>query len=63
MAVQVTRTITLTYPDFETYFEDRQHWNLSEEGSGYFGSFKHWQHEVTLEEVPGAMVSEEFGIV
>jgi len=46
MTVTVVRTITLTYPDFETYVEDRKLWYLPSAGTGTFGPKKKWHHSI-----------------
>lgn len=46
MTYTVRRTITLTYESEERYREDRTHWQLPDEGEGYFSTRKYWQHEI-----------------
>lgn len=50
MSIKVTRTIVLTYANEDVYNEDRQHWLLSYEGAGNFGSAKQWSQRIEVEE-------------
>ena len=59
MAVAVLRTITLTYPDWETYVDDREHWHLPDAGKGVFGTHKAWSQSISAYQHNNGGVQEE----
>lgn len=49
--IEVTRTIVLRYVNEDSYLEDRTHWQLPDEGAGWFGPSKRWQQSIEVREV------------